>query len=329
MNKIITDNFNRVFDYIRIGVVEKCNLRCLYCMPEEGIQFKTLAQLLTADEILRIIRVTSDYGVSKVRFTGGEPLLRKDLLQIINSTRETAGVKSIHLTTNGILLHKFIDSAIIQNIDGINFSLDTLKPEKFTSISRRNKLPIILENIQNTLDIGVQNIKLNMVVLRDFNSDEIIDFVEFTKDKKVTVRFVELMPFDDYQIWKTGKFMSCEHILETLNSAYPNLAKTPGTKTEHHHFSLPGYKGNFAVIPAYTRTLCANCNRIRLTADGRILICLYSNNEFNLRDLMRDGCTDDELIETICLAMKLKYIDGYEAQKESENKRSSMTQIGG
>jgi cyclic pyranopterin phosphate synthase len=298
-------------------------------MPENGIEFKTLDKLLTADEIIRIIKVTAQYGVSKVRFTGGEPLLRKNIGKIIQSTSEIHGINSIHLTTNGILLDKFVHSDFFQNIDGINFSLDTLQAEKFKSISRRDKLPIILENIQKSLEIGVQNIKLNMVVLRDFNSDEIIDFVEFTKNNKVTVRFVELMPFDDYQIWKTGKFMSSEHILETLRNAYPNLSNTPGTKTEHYHFSLPGYNGNFAVIPAYTRSLCANCNRIRLTADGRILNCLYSNNEFNLRDLMRDGCSDEELIDSICLAMKLKYVDGFEAQRESENKRSSMTQIGG
>ena len=329
MKKIITDNYGRIFDYIRIAVVEKCNLRCLYCMPEEGIQFKNIGKLLTADEILRIIKVSAGLGVSKVRFTGGEPLLRTDIMDIIKTTRKINYIDSIHLTTNAILLDTYLDELIAQNIDGINISFDTLQAEKFKSISRRDKLPKILENIHKAIKAGIPNIKINIVVLRDFNSDEIIDFVEFTKDNKITVRFIELMPFDGYQIWKTGQFMSCEYILEELLKIYPKLLKSTGTKTEHYHFSLPGYKGNFAIIPAYTRSLCANCNRIRLTADGRILNCLFSNNEFNVRDIIRGGCTDEELSDTIILAMKLKYVDGFQAQKESKHKRTSMTQIGG
>ena len=329
MKKVITDNYGRVFNYIRMAVVEKCNLRCLYCMPEKGAQFKSIDKLLTVDEILRVVKVSASVGVSKVRFTGGEPLLRNDIMDIIKATQEINGVDAVHLTTNGILLDRYLDELMVQKISGINISLDTLDVEKFKLISRRDKLKKILENIYKAIEAGIPNIKLNMVVLRNFNSNEIIDFVGFTKDNKITVRFVELMPFDDRQIWKTGQFMSCKYILEKLTRTYPEILKSRGSKTEHHHFSLPGYKGNFAIIPAYTRSLCANCNRIRVTADGRILNCLFSNNEFNLRDIIREGCTDEELSNIIILAMKSKSMDGFQAEKEFGHKRSSMTQIGG
>ena len=164
-----------------MAVVEKCNLRCLYCMPEKGAQFKSIDKLLTVDEILRVIKVSASLGVSKVRFTGGEPLLRKDIIDIIRATREINSIDSIHLTTNGILLDRYLDELIAQKINGINISLDTLEIEKFKLISRRDKLEKILKNIHKAIELGIPNIKLNMVVLRDFNSDEIINFVEFTK----------------------------------------------------------------------------------------------------------------------------------------------------
>ncbi len=325
----ITDQFERTFNYLRIAINEQCNLRCIYCMPEKGIDFREQHQLLTTDEIFQLIIIISQMGVSKIRFTGGEPLLRNDLLELIHIVNETKNVDSIHLTTNGLLLGKYVKSLKDAGLSGINISLDTLNPEKFYSITRRDGLDLVLDGFEKANQSGISSIKVNVVVMRDFNNDELLDFIQLTKENDVTVRFIELMPFDYHQIWKTGKFYRAEQIVSDLKKQVDGLVPVNGSRTEHHVFRKNGYKGKVAIIPSYTRNLCGECNRIRITADGKLMNCLYSQNETNLRDAMRSGTSDEEIGSLIRDAMMKKHKDGWDAQDQGNDNRESMTQIGG
>ncbi|MBT4752857.1 MAG: GTP 3',8-cyclase MoaA [Candidatus Marinimicrobia bacterium] len=325
----IIDRFGRSFNYLRLALNEQCNLRCIYCMPEEGIDFRSEDKLLTTEEIFRLIKLTSKMGVSKIRFTGGEPLLRKDLSELVQFAHQCEGIESVHLTTNGLLLSKRIEELEKSGLSGINISLDTLDTDKFKKITRRDGLDMVLNSLQKALASNIQSIKLNIVAMRDFNDDELMDFVELTKNNDITVRFIELMPFDSHQIWKTGKFYGADHIVADIKEQVDALKPIDGSRTEHHIFRVNDYKGKVAVIPAYSRSLCGECNRIRITADGKLLNCLYSQDETNLRDAMRTGKTDMIIKEMIYGTMKKKFKDGWEAQKQGNDNRESMTQIGG
>ncbi|MBT6797647.1 MAG: GTP 3',8-cyclase MoaA [Candidatus Marinimicrobia bacterium] len=325
----IIDRFGRSFNYLRLALNEQCNLRCIYCMPEEGIDFRSEDKLLTTEEIFRLIKLTSKMGVSKIRFTGGEPLLRKDLSELVQFAHQCEGIESVHLTTNGLLLSKRIEELEKSGLSGINISLDTLDTDKFKKITRRDGLDMVLNSLQKALASNIQSIKLNIVAMRDFNDDELMDFVELTKDNDITVRFIELMPFDSHQIWKTGKFYGADDIVADIKKQVDALKPIDGSRTEHHIFRVNDYKGKVAVIPAYSRSLCGECNRIRITADGKLLNCLYSQDETNLRDAMRTGKTDMIIKEMIYGTMKKKFKDGWEAQKQGNDNRESMTQIGG
>ena len=325
----IKDQFGRTFNYLRIAVNEHCNLRCIYCMPEEGIHFRTEEKLLKTEEIFRIIEIISGMGVSKVRFTGGEPLLRKDLQELIQFANDTDGVESIHLTTNGLLLDKHIKKLEDTGLTGINISLDSLNPEKFKKITRIDSLDLVLNGLNKAIQSGIPSIKVNVVAMRDFNNDELLDFVQLTKENDITVRFIELMPFDSHQIWKTGKFYRAEQIVSDLKKQVDELFPVDGSRTEHYIFRKNGYKGKIAVIPSYTRSLCGECNRLRITADGKLMNCLYSQSETNLRDAMRNGFSNEGIESLIRKSMMKKYKDGWEAQNQGNENRESMTQIGG
>jgi cyclic pyranopterin phosphate synthase len=324
----LNDRYGRTFDYLRIALNERCNLRCLYCMPEEGIRFRPRHELLTTGEIIRIIEVAARLGVTKIRYTGGEPLLNQDLVHLVKAASQTPGIESVHLTTNGVLLAEKITSLKRAGLSGVNISLDTLDSEKYTRITRRQELESVLEGFQAALDEKL-HVKINVVALRGFNDTELPDFVALTHHHPITVRFIELMPFDAHQIWRTGKFYSQTHIIETLHKLYPSLERAEGTKTEQSVFRIPGHCGKIAVIPAYSRSICGTCNRIRITADGKIRNCLYATKEYNLRTGLREGMTDADLATLLKEAMWHKPKDGWSAQNKGITLRESMTQIGG
>jgi len=312
----IIDRFGRTFNYLRLALNEQCNLRCIYCMPEEGIEFRPEDKLLSTEEIFRLIELASQMGVSKIRLTGGEPLLRKDLVPIIQFANSLDGIDSIHVTTNGLLLSKYIHELESAGLSGINISLDTLEQNKYKTITRRDGLKSVLDGLDKAIKSSIQSIKLNVVAMRDFNDDELMDFVALTKENDITVRFIELMPFDSHQIWKTGKFYGADHIVSDLENQVEELNPIDGSRTEHYIFRVNDYKGKVAVIPAYSRSLCGECNRLRITADGKLLNCLYSQDETNLRDAMREGKTLVEIEDMIRNTMKKKYKDGWEAQNQ-------------
>mgnify|MGYP001158394691 CR=1 FL=1 len=325
----IVDQYDRTFDYLRLAVNEKCNLRCIYCMPEEGIGLLKEDLYLSQLEIKRILYLFSQMGISKIRFTGGEPLLRKDIPGLISYAKNQCEIDKIYLTTNGILLNKYIKELESAGLAGINISLDSLIPERFKKITRRNKLDQVLNNIELVQDSNISSLKINVVFMRGFNDDELLNFVQMTKTNKLTVRFIELMPFDAHQIWKTGKFYKSEDIVRDLKNQVKGLQPVTGSNTEHYIFQVDGYLGKVAVIPSYSRNLCTNCNRVRVTADGSLKNCLYSKEEKSLRDEIRKGASDQELKDLVCDSFFAKHKDGWEAQKVEGNLRKSMTQIGG
>ena len=325
----IVDRFGRTFNYLRLAVNEMCNLRCIYCMPEEGINFKSENKILSDSEIFKLIQITTELGVSKIRFTGGEPLLRKGIIDIIKYTKDIKTVNSINLTTNGILLSSMLDKLENSGLSGINISIDTLNPEKYKIISRRDSLNKVMDSLHQAIKQNCFKIKINVVAMKDFNDDELVDFIEMTKENNITVRFIELMPFDSHQIWKTGKFYKADEILSQIKYRYKDFVDVSGSSTEHHIFRLKGYLGKVAIIPSYTRSLCGQCNRIRITADGNLLNCLYSQKGIDLLSPIRQNLTNQEIKRIIKQGMYKKLKDGWEAHKKGFEYKSSMTQIGG
>lgn len=326
----LQDQFGRTFDYVRIAVTEKCNLRCTYCMPEEGVDFQGREKILQADEILRLIGVLSRMGVKKVRFTGGEPLVRKDIVDLVAGAAATPGIKSVHMTTNGLLFDRYAQQLLDAGLTGVNISLDTMDAEKFVRITRREGVEKVKESIKLALDLGFPRVKVNVVLMRGFNEGELEEFTALAQDHRLTIRFIEFMPFDAHQIWESGvHFASAESLVKQIEGLYPGIQPAPGTRTEHHIFQAPGHKGKIAVIPAFTRSLCGNCSRIRVTADGNIRNCLYSDKEYGVRDLFRDGGSDEDVVNVFRKAFSEKEKDGFEAKKASSAQQVSIDDVGG
>lgn len=287
-NEILLDSHGRVHSYLRISITENCNLRCTYCMPEEGIQLTPKQHLMTADEIVYIAQTFVQFGVNKIRLTGGEPLVRKDAKQIIQRLGKL-GIE-LTLTTNGILVHEFIDAFKEAGIASINVSIDSLKENKFNQITRRNYFEKVIQNIDLLENNGFQ-VKLNVVLIKGFNDNEIIDFIEMTKKRKIQIRFIEFMPFDGNQ-WNKDKLVTYAEILSQVNNFYTE-AKVKRTHDKPNdtskNYKIKSYKGSFSVISSVTNPFCNTCNRIRLTADGKLKNCLFSNSETSLLDVLRLG----------------------------------------
>lgn len=275
---MIIDGFNRIHNYLRISLTDNCNLRCFYCMPEEEYEFTPAGRLMQPDEIESIARVFVEQGVNKIRLTGGEPLVRKDAADII--MRLSKLPVTLTLTTNGTRLHEF--SAILKNagVKSLNISLDTLNKEKFNLMTRRNQFERVYDNIQLIIQNGF-HVKVNVVVIKNLNDEEILDFVRWTKNEPVHVRFIEFMPFTGNR-WQSEKVFTWQQILETVSNEFDIL---PLEKEKHEtakKYIIPGHKGTFAVISTMSAPFCSDCNRMRLTADGKMKNCLFSHSETDL-----------------------------------------------
>ena len=285
---ILQDTLGRNHNYLRISITEHCNLRCTYCMPAEGIALTPKAHLMTADEIVTIAKTFVDLGVTKIRLTGGEPLVRKDAKAIILRL----GKLGVHLTltTNGILVPDFISTFKEAGIKSVNISIDSLVKEKFNQITRRNYYDKVLENIDLLICEGF-HVKLNIVLIKAFNDNEIIDFIRLTENKNIQIRFIEFMPFSGNQ-WDKSKLVSYTEILETIQQTYSHqemerLTDAPNDTAKN--FKIKSFQGSFAIISSVTNPFCSTCNRIRLTADGKLKNCLFSNSETSLLDALRAG----------------------------------------
>lgn len=291
---ILADQFGRVHDYLRISLTERCNLRCFYCMPEEGIVLRPRSEFMSKDEIVSIANTFVALGVKKIRLTGGEPLVRSDAKEIINELSKLP--IELAITTNGILVDKFIDTFKANRMNSINVSLDSLQENKLNKITRRNYFKSIFSNIHTLIKENF-HVKLNAVIIKGVNDDEIIDFIEFTKDNNVHFRFIEFMPFDGNK-WDWSKGLSYKEMMAIVNSSYKEKVSKIGDKKNDtaKNYQIDGYKGTFAVISSVTNPFCDSCNRIRLTADGRLKNCLFSGSETDLLTPFRNGIDVQPLI---------------------------------
>jgi cyclic pyranopterin phosphate synthase len=329
---LLEDTLGRHHDYLRISITEHCNLRCTYCMPAEGIALTPKPHLMTADEIIHIAETFVQFGVKKIRLTGGEPLVRKDAKDIILRLGEL-GV-NLTITTNGILVSNFIQTFKQAGIKTVNISIDSLIREKFNQITRRNYFDIVMNNIDLLLDEGF-HVKLNVVLIQDFNDNEINDFIALTRYKNIQVRFIEFMPFSGNQ-WDKSKLVTYAEVLETIQSEYqPNeierLIDAPNDTAKN--FKIKMHLGSFAIISSVTNPFCSTCNRIRLTADGKLKNCLFSNAETSLLETLRSGNSILPLIQENLLSKKAVR-GGMDDDSKFQNpdlfsKNRSMIAIGG
>ena len=317
------DSYNRNIDYLRISVTDLCNLRCTYCMPEEGILKTEHSKILSVDKIEEIVRVCAELGTRKVRLTGGEPLVRRGIIEICQRISSIPGIEELCITTNGILLKKYARDLKLAGVDRINISLDTLNEEKYKKITRctcsDSPVKQIFEGIEAIKKEGFENIKINTVLMGGVNDDEIADLVELTKDNDYQVRFIELMPIGEATKWDKSSFISNKTVLEKL----PDL-KAAGDSGVAHLYKIPGYKGCVGLISPVSNHFCSECNRLRLMADGKLKACLHSNKETSVINL--EG---DELRNAIISEIKNKPKNYDLSVSNPSSSERTMNRIGG
>lgn len=296
-------------------------------MPEEGIDWLSRKDLMSYEEMLRICTLLVKNGISKIRITGGEPFVRKDIMTFLASLSALDGLQQLTLTTNGVLTAPLVPDLKKLGIKSVNLSVDTLDRNRFFAITRRDELPAVLNTLEELLRHGIE-VKLNAVVMDGKNTDDILPLVQFTKDMPVSVRFIEEMPFNGSGTAPVAPRWDYIRILETLRSKYPTLQKLqdPAFSTSYN-YSIPGHKGSVGIIAAYTRSFCGSCNRIRITPQGMLKTCLYDGGVLNIRDLARAGNTDGQIISAFNSAINHRAKDGHEAEQNSVHE--SMAAIGG
>ncbi len=321
------DKFGREIDYLRVSVTDKCNLRCIYCMGEKDNNFLKNDERLTDDEIYRIVKESSKLGIKKIRITGGEPLVRPDLIKIVSKINSIPSIEEIYLTTNGILLADMIDELAANGLKGVNISLDSLNEERFNKITRLGKLNKVLEAINKSIDLGIK-VKLNTVIVNDINKDEIIDFVNLTKEKNIDVRFIELMPIG---VAINYKGATNEDVLKVISESYPDYKEVVRSKSggPASYIKLKDAKGKIGFISAISNCFCEDCNRIRLTAEGFLKQCLHFDYGIDLKSKLRSGISDEELRKLIYDNIYDKPEKHLFLEKSDHKDLKFMNQIGG
>ncbi len=329
---ILTDSFGRAHTYLRISLIERCNLRCTYCMPEGGVELTPRSHLMTYEEIHAIAKVFVRHGVSKIRLTGGEPLIRKDISIILEKLSSLSVELSI--STNAVIVDRFIDTLKENGVNNVNVSLDSLDPKKFQQITLRNEFDKVYKNIFLLVNEGF-NVKINVVLMKGVNDNEIIDFINFTKNLPVAVRFIEFMPFDGNK-WNMEKLVSYKEVMECVNEVFSEdeterLPDAPNDTSKN--YKIKGFKGSFAIISTVTNPFCDTCNRLRLTANGQLKNCLFSSSEADLLSKLRAGKSIDTVIKK-AVAAKFKVRGGMDTieklqEPKLHSQNRSMITIGG
>jgi len=304
MSELI-DRFGREHTYLRISVTDRCNLRCLYCMPLEGINWRRKDEILTFEEILRIARVFVEMGIRKIRLTGGEPLVRRNLENLVKKLGALPGIETLAMTTNGVLLKDKVRMLKEYGLNALNISLDSLRVERFKEITKREDFENVFSGIKAAIETGFDALKLNVVVMAGLNDDEILDFVDFVKDKAMNVRFIEYMPFKDNQWDPAGVFPYAEmrRLIEERYELVPLAAEAGAVAKD---FRIASFPGTVSFITSMTDSFCGTCNRLRLTADGHVKSCLFYPAEVSLRDELRSGIGDQALRKLIQSAVLQK-----------------------
>ena len=330
----LVDGFGRVVRDLRISVTDRCNFRCTYCMPAEGMTWLDRSEVLTYEEIERVARICVEkFGVDSLRLTGGEPTVRAHLPQLISklaALRLPDGTKpDIALTTNGATLRNIALELRNAGLDRINVSMDSLKPERFFAMTRRDELHNVLAGIAEAQIAGFSPMKVNVVVERGANDDEVLDLVRYGRDNNVEVRFIEFMPLDATNEWERNKVVSQDEIVATIAAEFPlELMPARGAAPADRWRFLDG-KGTVGVIPSVTHPFCGDCDRVRLTSDGQFRTCLFATDESDIRALLRNGGTDEEIAELIQVAVGAKWAGHQINQVNFIRPNRSMSQIGG
>ena len=289
------DNFGREINYLRISVTDRCNLRCRYCMPAEGFaHLIPREEILSFEEIIRLTRAAAQIGIHKIRLTGGEPLVRHSIIDLIREMNRIDGIDEIAITTNAMLLEDMAEDLKEAGVSRVNISLDTFDPDKFREITRGGDLNRVLRGIEAAERVGLTPIKINCVALKGFNDDEFRDFIELTRDRDITVRFIEYMPIGSADPG-AFKYISDQDILAMFPELEPAEQEDFSVSVDYR---LPGARGKVGLISAISNHFCATCNKIRLTSDGKIKPCLHSNEEIDMKEVLRTG-TDEEVVEAL------------------------------
>ncbi|XP_077997873.1 molybdenum cofactor biosynthesis protein 1-like [Glandiceps talaboti] len=301
----LTDSFGRRHNYLRISLTEKCNLRCQYCMPEDGVDLTPKQRLLSTEEIIKIAKLFVHEGIDKIRLTGGEPLVRRDAIEIVEELGKL-GLDTLALTTNGIVLPRKLPKLKAAGLNLLNISLDTLIPAKFEFITRRKGWQRVMQSIDTAVHMGFNPVKVNCVVIRGINEEEINDFVQLTENKPIDVRFIEYMPFDGNK-WNFRKMVPYQEMVDSIKERWPDIERLSDRPNDTSKaYRIPGFAGQFGFITSMSQNFCGSCNRLRITADGNLKVCLFGNAEVSLRDAVRSGMSDEELLEIIGSAVGRK-----------------------
>ncbi|MBS0663770.1 MAG: GTP 3',8-cyclase MoaA [Verrucomicrobia bacterium] len=325
---MLTDGFGRFHDYLRISVTDRCNLRCLYCMPADGLVWKERAEILTFEEIERIAGLLVRQGVRKIRLTGGEPTMRRDLEVLIARLRALPGLQSLVMTTNGLRLADRAARYRAAGLDGLNVSLDTLRPDRFEQMTRRTGLERVRHGLEAALAAGFATVKLNVVVMRGLNDDELPDFARLARTSPLEVRFIEFMPFDRNE-WSTDRLVPYAEMRRRVESAVTLQPLAAGPNAVAREFAVAGGAGRIGFVTSMTEDFCAGCNRLRLTADGRLKNCLFSVGEADLRGPLRAGADEAELLAVIRGCVREKWAGHPPPAELAALHNRAMIQIGG
>jgi GTP 3',8-cyclase len=327
---LLADQFNRPVTYLRVSVTDKCNLRCVYCMPERGLPWLPKDEILSYEEIAAIVRAAASVGVRSVRLSGGEPLIRKDLARLVEEIAAIDGIDDIALSTNALLLEEQIDALVSAGLRRVNISLDTLREVRFLEIARRPGLERVLAGIDAAIARGLGPVKINCVVMRGRNDDEIAAFAQWTKERAVYVRFIELMPVHENLDVQRDAYMSSDEILERVRSI-GELAPVsgPGGNGPARYFAFAGARGAVGVISPLSHDYCERCNRVRLTASGRLRLCLFGDYEVDLRTPLREGASQTELADRMRAAMLIKPERHHLRLGEAASRMRAFSEIGG
>jgi molybdenum cofactor biosynthesis protein A len=329
---LLLDNHGRKINYLRLAVTDRCNLRCFYCMPEDGLNWLSRKELMTYEEMLQVCTLLVKMGIEKIRITGGEPFVRKDIMALLTALSKLDGLKELSITTNGVLTAPHVAELKNIGVRSVNLSLDTLDANRFFTITRRDEFANVMETMEELLKHDME-VKINTVVMAGKNTQDIIPLVGLTKDLPVSVRFIEEMPFNGDGHSYSGIVWDYVRIFDEIRQTFPEIQKVPDPQySTSYNYQIPGHKGSIGIIAAYSRTFCGTCNRIRITPQGTLKNCLYDDGVLNIKDLMRLGTKDAELEETLRAAFNNRQKDGWQAEQkrlQNPNFHESMATIGG
>lgn len=310
MPEPLLDSYNRLHDNLRLSVTDRCNIRCFYCMPESGVEFVPRAEILSFEEIERVARIAVSLGVRKLRVTGGEPLVRKDLHVLIRKLVAMPGVEDVALTTNGVLLADQAEALFDAGLRRLNIHLDTLDRARFEQITRRDELGRVLAGIDAAQRLGFGPIKINAVAVKGLVEPDIVPLAQFGRERGIEIRYIEFMPLDAQNLWDRSKVLLADDILELLREGFGPLdpVPDPDPRAPALEYRFRDGGGQVGFIASVSRPFCLNCNRIRLTADGKLRYCLFAIDETDVRDLLRAGAADEEIAGVIRATVRAKWL---------------------